>query len=333
MDIKERIAALSALGQYLKNLDENTLSELHLKARAGNSWFTPENVDTALKGIVNYLQKDKLQEWVGHYDIKDQNKRVGIVMAGNIPFVGFHDLLSVLISGNQAHIKLSSQDTALMKFVITELTEIAPSFKEQIIIKDRLKDIDAIIATGSDNTSRYFEYYFSKHPHIIRKNRTSCAILTGAETSEDLKGIADDIFLYFGLGCRNISKLFVPQDYEFTPFFEGIQHYQNITHHHKYSNNYDYNKSIYLVNGEPHFDNGFLMLRETKQMVSPISVVYYERYRDEDELRAILERNKEKIQCIVADSWPNSQPFGNAQYPELWDYADGVDTMKFLTEL
>ncbi|ELR69391.1 hypothetical protein C900_05081 [Fulvivirga imtechensis AK7] len=333
MDIKERIAALSALGQYLENLNENTRTKLHLQARANNNWFTPENVDTALKGIIGYLQKDKLQEWASQYPIKDQNKKVGIVMAGNIPFVGFHDLLSVLISGNQAHIKLSSQDTALIKFIITELTEIAPSFKEQVFIKERLKDIDAIIATGSDNTSRYFEYYFSKYPHIIRKNRTSCAILTGNETSEDFKGLAEDIFLYFGLGCRNVSKLFVPQGYDFNSFFEGIQHYQGITHHHKYSNNYDYNKSIYLVNGEAHFDNGFLMLREEKQMVSPISVVYYEQYGSEDELKSILDQNKEKIQCIVADNWPNSQPFGNAQYPEVWDYADGVDTMKFLSGL
>lgn len=334
MDIKERIAALAALGQYLENLDDNTLTELCIRARSDNSWFTPENVRTALSGLTKYLKKDKLEVWTSKYDIKDQNKRIGIVMAGNIPFVGFHDLLCVLISGNQSHIKLSSQDTALMSFIITELTEIAPTFKKQIVLKERLKDIDAIIATGSDNTSRYFEYYFSKYPNIIRKNRTSCAIITGNEDQNDFNKLADDIFLYYGLGCRNVSKLFIPYDYEFSLFYEGIEHYKDITYHHKYSNNYDYNKSIYLINGEPHLDNGFLMLREAKEMVSPISVLYYERYKDEQELMGLLDKNKEKIQCTVAKTgWLGSKPFGEAQYPELWDYADGVDTMEFVTGL
>lgn len=332
-DIKERIAAFSALGKKIENLEAEHLEALFIKARADNSWFTPESIKTALNGLSNYLQKDKLEAWVKPYNLKNQQVRVGIVMAGNIPLVGFHDLLSVLISGNEAHVKLSSQDTALMTFIIAELTAISPQLANAIKIKERLKEIDAIIATGSDNTSRYFEYYFAKYPHIIRKNRTSCAIITGNESPSDLKKLGEDVFLYYGLGCRNVSKLYVPEGYKFDTFYESIEHYKDITHHHKYANNYDYNKSIYLVNSVPHLDNGFLLLKEDKTMVSPISVLFYERYKDQDNLAALLEKNKDKIQCIVSgNDWPESKALGQAQYPELWDYADGVDTMAFLTE-
>lgn len=333
-ELDKRIAAFVELGKRINNLDKETAAELFIKARSNNSWFTEKSIKAALRGIGNYLQKEKLEQWTSKYPIRNQNKRVGIVMAGNIPLVGFHDLLAVIISGNQAHVKLSSQDTALMEFIIRELTDIMPQLAEQIVIKEQLKDIDAIIATGSDNTSRYFNYYFAKYPNIIRKNRTSCAILTGDESKEDLQNLAEDIFLYYGLGCRNVAKLFVPKGYDFDQFYKTIEDYKEVTHHHKYNNNYDYNRSIYLVNGEPHLDNGFLMLKEEKAMVSPISVVFYEQYESENELQNILELNSDKIQCIVSKAdRPGSIPFGQAQHPELWDYADGVDTMKFLVTL
>ncbi|GAA0189630.1 acyl-CoA reductase [Fulvivirga kasyanovii] len=334
-ELKERIAAFTELGKRIDNLDAETATELFAKARSNNSWFTRESVESALKGIVNYLHEDKLTRWAEAYPVRNQNKKVGIVMAGNIPLVGFHDLLSVIISGNQAHIKLSSQDTALMTYVVHELINISPALEKQIIIRDQLKDIDAIIATGSDNTSRYFNYYFGKYPNIIRKNRTSCAVLTGSESDEDLARLGDDIFLYFGLGCRNVAKLYVPKGYKFDQFYAAIEPFKYVSDHHKYNNNYDYNKSIYLVNGVPHLDNGFLMLKEDNAMVSPISVIFYEQYASESELEALLEANKEKIQCVVTNNnkRPDSVNFGDAQQPEVWDYADGVDTMKFLVTL
>lgn len=333
-ELKERIAAFTELGKRIDNLNEEAATELFAKARSNNSWFIRESVESALKGLINYLQEDKLSQWAKSYPIRNQNKKVGIVMAGNIPLVGFHDLLSVVISGNQAHIKLSSQDTALMTYMVNELIAIAPALEKQIIIRDQLKNIDAIIATGSDNTSRYFNYYFGKYPNIIRKNRTSCAVITGSESDEDLARLGNDIFQYFGLGCRNVAKLYVPKGYKFDQFYVAIEPFKYVSDHHKYNNNYEYNKSIYLVNGVPHLDNGFLMLKEDKAMVSPISVIFYEQYTSESELESFLKANEEKIQCIISnDNRSDSIRFGNAQQPELWDYADGVDTMKFLVTL
>ncbi|MBL6449431.1 acyl-CoA reductase [Fulvivirga sp. 29W222] len=334
MELKERIEAFVELGKRIKNLDKDQATELYTKARSNNSWFTEESVKSALEGISNYLQQDKLNQWTESYPIRNQNKKVGIVMAGNIPLVGFHDLLSVVISGNQAHIKLSSQDTALMNYIVNELIAISPELEEQLIIREQLKDIDAIIATGSDNTSRYFNYYFGKYPNIIRKNRTSCAILTGKESDEDLSKLGNDIFQYFGLGCRNVAKLYVPKGYKFDGFFKAIESFSKVSNHHKYNNNYDYNKSIYLVNGIPHLDSGFLLLKEDSAMVSPISVIFYEQYDSENTLQSLLKGNADKIQCIVSNnSRPGSVNFGQAQQPELWDYADGVDTLKFLVTL
>ncbi|MBL3657406.1 acyl-CoA reductase [Fulvivirga sediminis] len=336
MNIKERISAFAQLGNKLKKImDQEPDEDFFISIKSQNPWFTEDNVKLALHNIINYLKEDHLSNWVGNYNIKEQNKKIGIVMAGNIPLVGFHDLLAVIISGNIAVIKISSQDSFLMHFIISELNSLDNRFKEKIIIKDQLKDIDAIIATGSDNTSRYFEYYFSKYPNIIRKNRTSAAILDGSETKEDLQKLSDDIFSYFGLGCRNVSKLFVPNEYNFVSFLEAMSKYQYITYNHKYSNNYDYNKSIYLVNGVKHLDNGFLLLKEDHNMVSPISVLFFEYYSSDENLLEITNRQKDKIQCIVSKKQLtiDHKPLGDAQYPKLWDYADGVDTMRFLTEL
>jgi hypothetical protein len=254
-------------------------------------------------------------------------------MAGNIPLVGFHDFLCALISGNNVQIKLSSKDSKLIKYLVGYIERIEPSFQGRITFKERLEGFDAIIATGSDNSARYFEYYFGKYPNIIRKNRTSCAILTDAESDQEIANLGIDIFSYFGLGCRNVSKLYVPTDYDFINLLSRLESFKEIIHHHKYCNNYDYQKSILLVNGVQHLDNGFLLLQENEKLVSPISVLYYERYVDESDLRNKLKVNAEKIQCIVGKVKPAEIPFGQAQYPNVWDYADQIDTLKFLSEL
>jgi len=335
MTIKERISAFAELGDYLKNLSPGKLEELHVLAKAENPWFTAANVDNAIQGISQFLNEEILSQWSENYQIKNQGKIVGIVMAGNIPLVGFHDLLCVLISGNILKAKLSSKDTSLMRFVINKLIEINKGFESRVVIADQLKDVEAIIATGSDNSSRYFDYYFSKYPNIIRKNRTSCAVLSEQDLVDDINSLGDDIFMYYGLGCRNVSKLYVPENFSFETFFEGLQNHESIINNHKYQNNYDYNKSIYLVNGEKHYDNGFLLLKPDSHMVSPISVLFYETYKDKKELEAKMSDNTSKIQCVVSNnaSIPESKPFGQAQFPSINDYADGVDTMKFLTDL
>jgi len=335
MTIKERISGFVELGDYLSNLSSEKLEELQVIARAENPWFTAENVKNAISGISQFLSENTLTNWAEQYSIKDQNKVIGVVMAGNIPLVGFHDMLSVLMSGNILKAKLSSKDTVLMQHVINKLIEINSHFEGLIIIADQLKEVDAIIATGSDNSSRYFDYYFSRYPNIIRKNRTSTAILSIEDSQEEINALGNDIFMYYGLGCRNVSKLYLPEKYNVSQFFEGLTQHESIIHNHKYQNNYDYNKSIYLVNGEKHYDNGFLLLKPDEQMVSPISVLYYEEYQNEEDLKRKISANSQKIQCVVSSNveFPNSKAFGQAQFPAIDDYADGVDTMKFLTEL
>ncbi|REE01217.1 acyl-CoA reductase [Marinoscillum furvescens] len=332
MTLAERIEAFSILGDKIKNISRESLEDHAFRAKNHNQWFTEDNVKRALDGVAYLLEKPKLESWVANYNnlTPKTAKVVGIIMAGNIPLVGFHDLLCVLISGHKAAIKLSSQDEYLMKLLINWLTEISPDLAAQLEIRERLNDVEALIATGSDNTARYFEYYFKDHPKIIRKNRTSIAILDGSETSEELEALGKDIFWYFGLGCRNVSKLFVPKGYNPQDFFEAIESYKSVGDHFKYRNNYDYHKSIYLVNGKDHLDNGFLLFTQTDELVSPISVLYAQEYSDTNQLRDVIAGYENKIQCIVGK---DHIPFGTAQLPEVTDYADNVDTMKFLTEL
>lgn len=335
MKMTERISALAALGKAIHDLTEEEKEMLHQKAASCNNWFTKDSIELALQGVELFLDKNKLEKWVAPYRLEpEEPKKVGVVMAGNIPLVGFHDFLSVLLSGHQLHMKFSAQDPYLPDYLSQKLITIAPEFTSYIVKADLLKGMDAIIATGSDNSSRYFEYYFSGLPHIIRKNRTSCAVLTGLETTENLTALGKDIFQYYGLGCRNVSKLYVPQNFDFNPLFECLQSYQKVISNHKYNNNYDYNKSIYLVNKEAHLDTGFLLLRETQEMVSPISVVYYEYYKDRDDLEKKLTGQKDKIQCVIGNHKENSGfvAFGNSQMPGLQDYADNIDTLKFLED-
>lgn len=336
MTLPERIAAFISLGDTLKNLTPDEKQELAYRAANDNPWFDAQNVANALNGIIYLLDKQNLEDWLFVYDLKDISpKKIGVVMAGNIPMVGFHDFLSVLLAGHILYAKLSSSDKILIKTITQKLISIEPRFTDYIHFVDILKDVDAIIATGSDNTARYFEYYFAKKPHIIRRNRSSVGVLTGKETSEELHALGQDIFYYYGLGCRNVSKVLVPEGYNFIPFFEAIEPYNYIASHHKYHNNYDYNKSILLVNQTKHLDNGFLLVTESTQLVSPISVLFYETYQDLTDLNSKLAAIKDKLQCLVSAGGllEKSLPFGEAQFPAVWDYADGVDTLEFLAQV
>lgn len=336
MTSKQRIEAFSTLGKYLKNENEY-IQNLIAKAKILNPWFTKENISSALQALAKNLEEKHLENWVSSYSTNIdgyRNKTVGLILAGNIPLVGFHDILCSLITGFNVQIKLSSDDKLLIPHILGKLQEIEPSFKHQISIVERLKDFDSIIATGSNNTSRYFEYYFKNVPHIIRKNRNGVAIISGNESKEELEALGTDIFEYFGLGCRNVSKIYFPKGYNYTHFFEGIECFHEIANHFKYHNNYDYNKSIYLVNGDKHLDNGFLLLKKDERLASPLAVVYFEEYENLNELKPVLEEKKQEIQCIVSsialDLSVPIIPFGKSQTPELTDYADGVDVIDFL---
>lgn len=335
MDIEARISAFHELGEKIERLGGQEFGSLADMAAHQNPWFTGDNIRLSLNGIRNFLQRPKLESWTSRYKLPayPTNRSVALVLAGNIPLVGFHDVLSVLISGHSAMIKMSSKDTILLPAITNMLTGIEPGFKDRVQFVEQLKSFDAVIATGSDNSARYFGYYFGKYPHIIRKNRTSCAVLTGNESTTELEQLGQDVFSYFGLGCRNVSKLFVPEGYSFNQLFECWQERNNIIHHHKYSNNYDYQKATLLVTQQPFLDNGFVLLMENQKTVSPIATVYFEYYRTQRQLTDRIETEKDKIQCIVGHAPPASIPFGQAQCPEPWDYADNIDTLEFLTEL
>lgn len=335
MTLEQRISAFGKLGNHLSNLSEEGFESLALQARLENPWFTADNVKRSLTGIAQYLQEDKLRQWTSAHSLNpNEPKIIALVLAGNIPMVGFHDLLCVLISGHHAQLKLSSKDSRLIPYLIKHLVWFEPEFEKAITIKEnKLEDFDAVIATGSDNSARYFDYYFGKYPNIIRKNRTSCAVITGDESAQEIETLGEDIFSYFGLGCRNVSKVYVPKDYDLKKLLAGWDLYKDIIHHHKYCNNYDYQKSILLINSVPFLDNGYIMLQENEKMVSPISVLYYEYYSNQDDLEAKLDSNKEKIQCITGKTKPATVNLGRAQYPEVWDYADTIDTLKFLETL
>ncbi|KAB8152218.1 acyl-CoA reductase [Kordia sp. TARA_039_SRF] len=352
MALAERINAFVQLGNFLKQFatqvpqanSDVAFNELffdgmkhQLKlAQEHNSWFTKENLRFAIGNWANALQKESLERWTAKYALENiASRKVAIVMAGNIPLVGFHDFLSALIAGHSVLVKQSSNDKHLLPYLSKYLEYVAPSFKGKIEFTDeKLTDFDAVIATGSNNTARYFEYYFKDKPNIIRKNRNSVAILTGNETKEQLEALSDDIFTYFGLGCRSVSKLFVPKGYDFQDFFGGMYNKSDIMNNAKYANNYDYNKAVYLMSLFDILENGFLMIKEDAQYASPIATVFYEYYDDLDSLQAKLNAEAEHIQCIVADiGMENEIAFGQTQHPQLHDYADAVDTLQFLSNL
>ncbi len=311
---------------------ERLMDQLH----ESNSWFKRSQLEFAFKSWSNALTQENLDKWLAPYDLSNEKlKTIGLILAGNIPMVGFHDVLSVLISGNKALIKLSSNDELLIPLVLDYLGTIEPELKNRYkITKEKLENFDAVIATGSNNTARYFDYYFGKYPNIIRNNRNSVAVLNGSESKEDLLALGEDIFRYYGLGCRNVSKLFVPKGYNFDAFFEGMFAFKDLINDEKYTNNYDYNKAVYLMSNFNILDNGFLTIKEDTSYASPISSVFYEYYEDLETLKNKINSDNEKIRCVVSNQLiENSMPFGSTQNPALWDYADNVDTIKFLLSL
>jgi hypothetical protein len=349
---KTKINAFVALGDFLSqfSLDSNqrksevlnndtffeSFEDLLELSQSHNGWFTKEQVYLAVNSWAEALTETNLNEWLSHYDFsKIKPKTVGLILAGNIPLVGFHDFLSVLISGHNVLVKTSSNDQHLIKFLANYLITVEPEMSSRITFTEgKLENFDAVIATGSNNSARYFEFYFKDKPSIIRKNRNSVAVLNGNESHEDLVHLGEDIFRYFGLGCRNVSKLFVPKGYNFDAFFKAMFDYQDVIHYEKYSNNYDYNKAVFLMSNFKLLDNGFLTIKEDSSYASPISSVFYEFYEDLDALKNQLKNENEQIQCIVSnDLLPKSIPFGETQKPKLWDYADDVDTLKFLISL
>lgn len=349
----EKKQSFIALGQFLSQFseEENTRNELVLGndlffddfikliqlSQSHNGWYTPEQVYFAIKSWADALTEENINKWLSNYSfdsVQDDKKEktVALILAGNIPLVGFHDFLSVLITGNKALIKTSSNDQHLLPFLAKYLIFIDESLKDKITFTEgKLENFDTVIATGSNNTARYFEYYFKNKPSIIRKNRNSVAVLNGQETKEDLEALGEDIFRYFGLGCRNVSKIFVPKEYKFDGFFEAIFKYQDVIHYEKYANNYDYNKAVFLMSNFKLLDNGFLTIKEDPSYASPISSVFYEFYETIEDLQNRLEADAEQIQCIVSNNLiKNSISFGKTQTPELWDYADNIDTISFL---
>lgn len=332
---QQNINNLVRLGELLSKTEQ--FNDIFEKAEQQNSWFTRANVIFAFKSWSDALSENNVKQWLSQYQLPQttSSKKILIIMAGNLPLVGLHDLLCVLVTGHKAIVKLSSNDCVLLPYLITQMKTFAPEWTEAVTFTDdKVTEYDAVIATGSDNTARYFEYYFGKKPHIIRKNRHSVAVLTGKETPEELFALGKDIFLYYGLGCRSISKLFVPKGYDFNLLFQAIYPYKDIIQEQKYANNYDYNKAVYLMSLFQLLENGFLLLKEDEHYGSPIATLFYEYYTDVDSLKEKLTTDAEKIQCVVAHNFTTEEvAFGETQTPQLWDYADGVDTLNFLLKL
>lgn len=332
MNLQYRTGLLIRLGQYILS-DSPEWSFAKERAGIENGWFIPGFVDTAVKNIaLSFLQKEQLEKWVDAYQLPAENtapRTIGIIMAGNIPLVGFHDFLCVFISGHKAVIKPSSKDQVLIKHLVEKMAEWDHQVSNLVEFSEMLKGCDAYIATGSNNSSRYFDYYFAKYPHIIRRNRTSVAVLTGNETKQELEKLADDVYLYFGLGCRNVTKLYVPEGYDFVPLLEAFKKYNYLTDQHKYKNNYDYNLALHLLNKKYYMTNGSILLIEDTAIFSPISQLNYEFYSGNDDLSAKLPAAQD-LQCIAGKGFT---PFGEGQCPSISDYADGVDTLKFLVTL
>ena len=332
---QQNINNLVRLGELLSKTEQ--FNDIFDKAEQQNSWFTRANVIFAFKSWSDVLSENNVKQWLSQYQLPQTTspKKILIIMAGNLPLVGFHDLLCVLVAGHKAIVKLSSDDRVLLPYLITQIRTFAPEWAEAVAFTDdKVTEYDAVIATGSDNTARYFEYYFGKKPHIIRKNRHSVAVLTGEETPEELQDLGKDIFLYYGLGCRSVSKLFVPQGYDFDLLFQAIYPYKDIIEEQKYANNYDYNKAVYLMSLYKLLENGFLLLKEDEHYGSPIATLFYEYYTNKEALKKKLATDREKIQCVVGHNFIDGEiPFGQTQTPKLWDYADGVNTLTFLLNL
>ena len=341
MNREKQISGLAQLGFYINKFLEvkpenyNEVDEkfaaLLRKSEIENSWFTQESQRFGLKQWADLLTEENLNHWLSKYKPSHDSKKVGLILAGNIPMVGFHDVISVILSQHIALIKLSSKDRTILPFLLNKWQEFSEA-ELQYEFVEKLQDFDAVIATGSNNTARYLEYYFKDHLSIIRKNRTSIAVLKGDEAPEELQLLAEDIFRYYGLGCRNVTRLFIPQDFVIDGLFENFLNFKEIINHNKYANNYEYNRAIYLLNQERFWDNNFVMLKEDEALFSPLSVINFTRYKNIDEVKSFINENEENIQAIVAkpELGLDSIALGEAQNPDLETYADHVDTMQFL---
>jgi hypothetical protein len=350
MKLERRVTAFVQLGKVLKEFSAtkswagyetgvgeqefDEFNDLIARAKHHNGWFSTENVRSSIGAIADNLTVDKIGQWILKYPALHNDvapKKVAVIMAGNIPMVGFHDLLCVLLSGHHIIVKCSSQDDKLLPAVAKFLCDIEPEFRERILFTiGKLENLDAVIATGSDNSARYFDYYFGKYPNIIRKNRTSVAILDGEESESELIALGNDIFSYYGLGCRNVSKIFIPKEYDLNKIFGAIFEHKDVVYNNKYANNYEYTKTLFMMNSHDLLENGFIVFKEDKGLTSPVASLYYEYYEDKALLNSALEELAAEIQCVVSR---DQIPFGKAQRPELWDYADDVDTMAFLLEM
>ncbi len=349
LGLSQRISSLAQLGTYLKDYSAGEplknkalpsyerLNQIIEKAYAHNSWFLPENQHFAIQNWGDILTQNKLSEWLNNYPFNENtpSKTIAIVMAGNIPMVGFHDLLCVLLSPHKALIKLSSSDAILLPFLLEILTNIDVQWESQYnITQGKLEGFDAVIATGSNNTARYFDHYFGKYPSIIRKNRNAVAVITANQTSKQLANLGEDVFRYFGLGCRNVSKMYLPKGFDLDIIFNAIFPWKHLLEIKKYENNYDYNKAVFLMSQFDFLDNGFCMIKEDESFASPIATLFYEYYNSTEELAQTLNQSKAQIQCIIGDIPElNTIPFGEAQKPQLNDYADGINTLAFLLKL
>jgi hypothetical protein len=349
MNLEERIHTFVQLGRFISGLwEENptflkeeleSLKGKIREAKVRNNWFTEDSIQNSLLALSEQLSAENFDAWLTPYNLSDlgEDKKVLLVMAGNIPLVGFHDFLSVIVSGNKAVVKLSSNDSVLLPYLWEILCKINPNFSDKLEYIQNLKErkFDAVIATGSDNSSKYFEYYFKNIRRIIRKNRRSIAVLNGKETQQELKRLAEDIFFYFGLGCRNVSKVFLPKGYNLDKLFEVFFPYQDIVNHKKYGNNYDYNKAIFLMGSHKLVENGFVLLKEDTSLQSPVSMLFYEFYEDLEKVKDYINKNEDLLQCVVSkeDIVKKNTHFGETQKPQLWDYADNIDTIEFLTTL
>jgi hypothetical protein len=350
--LRDRISAFEKLGRFmgqvreksmdddLQRINEYFLEGLHQVIREAelyNNWFTPENVHYAFAQWSDALTESNLHQWVNRYPMdhfeNEESRTIAVVMAGNIPLVGFHDFLSILISGHKILVKPSADDNKILPYLAQVLVAIERNFAERISFAEgKITDFDAVIATGSDNSARYFDYYFGKYPHIIRKNRTSVAVLNGKEDEPTLVKLGEDIFRYFGLGCRNVSKIYIPKDYDLDRLFKAFYGYSGVIDNKKYGNNYDYNRAVLMMEKEDFLENGFMIIKKSEALHAPVSVVYVEEYDAIDVLSAKLEQDQDKLQCVVSEipEFKESITFGTTQQPHLWDYADGIDTIRFL---
>jgi hypothetical protein len=339
MKIKERAEALVKLGAHISSGSDPKMQEAIHRAETENPWFTASGIHMAMQAISDaFLREGKIMELARGYHLDDNipPRNVGLVLAGNIPMVGFHDILCTFLTGHRALIKYAEKDRVLIRYLLSVLETIDPATKQYFEEVEKLKDYDAAIATGSNQTAVHFEWYFRHVPHIIRRNRNSVAVLTGQETDEALEALGSDIFSYFGLGCRNVSKLFVPENFDITSLFGRFDAFSDVMHHNKYKNNFDYNLALFLLNKEPFLHNEFFILKESDQIQSRIGVIHWQRYTKQDEVIKFIETHKDSIQCVVSEvALPGAKTvgFGRSQCPGILDFADDTDTIQFLLSL